>query len=309
MASDMSLLQNDDPNNDDMSFWEVRKLEFRVLILGRANAGKTTILERLTDSSVSDSEVRRDGRVLKENSIHGQSERGMHNVTDEIRFISKPGFVFHDSRGFEAGSGDELSRVRDFVDRRSKNVTKLRDQLHAIWWIQSFCLPLDEDRELFDSEKEPFYWGRGITPMIIIFTKKDGAIAKVSSNIKETLVRPEGISDRAYNREIRMRAVQAVEDRVTERMNYMKEWEDMHSSALEFMAIGDMNKLSKASSAACGTLIEKTQNSLTGARVKSLLSVVWVKNMIDKAFWCYHWMLVSHNCESFSRILDQREIY
>ena len=102
-------------------------------------------------------------------------QRGLHNVGDEIRFSSWPGFVFHDSRGFEAGSIDELVKVRQFVEDSSA-ATKISRQLHAIWSAHSsfivfckltrdkqirLCLPLDEARDLFDSEKEIFNWSRG----------------------------------------------------------------------------------------------------------------------------------------------------
>jgi len=62
---------------------------------------------------------------------HGQ--RGQHNVKHEIHFPSRPGFVFHDSRGFEAGSSEELASVRQFVESSSA-ATSLTKQLHAIWY-------------------------------------------------------------------------------------------------------------------------------------------------------------------------------
>ncbi|KAJ7314670.1 hypothetical protein DFH08DRAFT_716449 [Mycena albidolilacea] len=112
-------------------FWNNRHLKFRVLILGRANAGKTTILERLTGATMNEAEVWRDGKIL-----HGQvrPKCGLHNIDDEIHFHSRPGFVFHDSCGVEAGSATELSTVQQFVHERSLAATDLRDQLHAIWY-------------------------------------------------------------------------------------------------------------------------------------------------------------------------------
>jgi hypothetical protein len=47
-------------------------------------------------------------------------------------FQSNPGFVFHDSRGFEAGGKSEFDQVKAFIAGRSKEI-KLKDQLHAIW--------------------------------------------------------------------------------------------------------------------------------------------------------------------------------
>jgi hypothetical protein len=49
-------------------------------------------------------------------------------------FRSNPGFVFHDSCGFEAGSANELDDVKKFIKQRAKE-RDLRDQIHAIWLV------------------------------------------------------------------------------------------------------------------------------------------------------------------------------
>ena len=61
-------------------------------------------------------------------------KRGLHNINDEIRFRSRPGFVFHDSRGVEAGSATELSTVQQFLEKRSSAATNVWNQLHVIWY-------------------------------------------------------------------------------------------------------------------------------------------------------------------------------
>ena len=60
------------------------------------------------------------------------SQRGMHDINNELVFQSNSGFVFHDSRGFEAGGVAELNTVKDFISERSK-MGSLSDQLHVIW--------------------------------------------------------------------------------------------------------------------------------------------------------------------------------
>ena len=42
-------------------------------------------------------------------------------------------FVLHDSKGFEAGEDDNLSKVKAFIERR-KNHEDVKEQLHAVWW-------------------------------------------------------------------------------------------------------------------------------------------------------------------------------
>jgi hypothetical protein len=101
------------------------------------------------------------------------TQRGLHDVRDEIRFPSRPGFVFHDSCGFEAGSVEELASVRKFVEDSSK-VTDIRNQLHAIWyelnlvswkrnWLKrtSGCVSHLTTRESCSRVKWKFSAGRG----------------------------------------------------------------------------------------------------------------------------------------------------
>jgi hypothetical protein len=90
-------------------------------------------------------------------------QRGQHNIEDELVFPSHPGYVFHDSRGFEAGGEDEVKAVQDFVRRKSQE-KRLKHRLHAIWFVlfwylqlQSsqglllrYCIPMDNDRPALD---------------------------------------------------------------------------------------------------------------------------------------------------------------
>ena len=59
-------------------------------------------------------------------------QRGEHEIENEMIFESNMAFVFHDSRGFEAGRTSELDKVKDFVQKCSTK-TSLKDHLHVIW--------------------------------------------------------------------------------------------------------------------------------------------------------------------------------
>jgi hypothetical protein len=89
-------------------------------------------------------------------------QRGLHDIDDELIFKNHAGYVFHDSRGFEAGGEDELKIVQEFVRRKSHEV-ELNDRLHAIWFVPSgtctctftkllvrYCIPMDKDRPSLD---------------------------------------------------------------------------------------------------------------------------------------------------------------
>ena len=51
-------------------------------------------------------------------------------------FANHKGYIFHDSRGFEAGSDQELRIVQQFIRQRATQI-KLKDRLHAIWFAFS----------------------------------------------------------------------------------------------------------------------------------------------------------------------------
>ncbi|KAJ7511967.1 hypothetical protein B0H11DRAFT_1789273 [Mycena galericulata] len=276
---------------EDLSFWNIRKLAFRVLILGRANAGKTTILERLTGAAMDKAEVRRDGEVLPDQIVRGQSDRGLHNVEDEIRFPSKPDFVFHDSRGVEAGSTEELSVVQQFVEHHTSTV-KLKEQLHAIW----MCLPLDESRELFEGEKVFFHWEKGTAALVVIFTKRDGAVQKETTRIIEEIL--EGSQEHTVTRAIRKEARQRAEIEVNNRVNALEQelrGSSIPNSSIAFLTTGGMEEQTVKTDQACQQLIDLTEHSLTGPTLKTLLAVVWGRNLSRCRYWCLYWALKNNH--------------
>ena len=63
----------------------------------------------------------------------------MSEIDYEITYPNNPRFVFHDSRGIEAGAesdeGSELriERIHTFINDRAQR-RRLEDQLHAIWY-------------------------------------------------------------------------------------------------------------------------------------------------------------------------------
>jgi hypothetical protein len=60
-------------------------------------------------------------------------QRGEHTIDDELVFSKHTGYVFHDSRGIECGSTEELETLKEFI-RRKCGEKRLRNKLHAIWF-------------------------------------------------------------------------------------------------------------------------------------------------------------------------------
>ena len=144
---------------------------FRILIIGRANSGKTTILRRLCNATEEPTILSPNGekvhyivkfhtryltsmsiisdRVIGPYTIPGRkwfvncrlysiniltTQRGEQDIENQIIYESKPDFVFHDSRGFEAGSDQEMKLVQEFINKRSSS-ENVDERLHAIWCV------------------------------------------------------------------------------------------------------------------------------------------------------------------------------
>ncbi|KAG5649122.1 hypothetical protein H0H81_006152, partial [Sphagnurus paluster] len=121
---------------------------FRILVIGQANAGKTTILQKVCNTTDQPEIFDREGNKvwisyfavissltadhqLDPAVVNPTGGRGIHDINNELVFQSSPGFVFHDSRGFEAGAVDELDLVKGFIESRLKE-KGLDQQLHVI---------------------------------------------------------------------------------------------------------------------------------------------------------------------------------
>ncbi|KAH8986670.1 hypothetical protein EDB86DRAFT_3048667 [Lactarius hatsudake] len=142
----------------------IPEVQFRVLIIGRANAGKTSILKRICETTESPVIYRGEEEVKLDPSM----DRGEHRIDDELVFSNHRGYVFHDSRGIEAGSAGELDILRDFIQRKCGE-RRLRDRLHAIW----YCVPMDNQRPQLDLKYFKDICPERNVPVIAVFTKYD----------------------------------------------------------------------------------------------------------------------------------------
>ncbi|KAF8127827.1 GTP-binding protein [Boletus edulis] len=163
--------------NTSSQFEDIRAKfgRFRILIVGRANAGKTTILQKICNTTENPEIYDGDGNKIDPSQIEGSMGRGIHDVENELIFRSNDKFVFHDSQGFEAGRKDEFERTKKFIADRA-NTTHLKKRLDAIW----YCIPMDKiDRAIQRSEE--MFFGEcdpNNVPVVVLFTKFDALQAK-----------------------------------------------------------------------------------------------------------------------------------
>ncbi|KAI6139295.1 hypothetical protein BKA82DRAFT_4223615 [Pisolithus tinctorius] len=143
---------------------------FRILVMGRANAGKTTVLQRVCNTTDQPEIFDGNGEKVDTGAVQGSLGRGYHNIEDELVFKSNPRYVFHDSCGFEAGSEEEFDKMKKFVTDQAKS-TKLEKRIHAIW----YCIPLNESHRMVMAAERKFFneCDSGHVPVIVLLTKAD----------------------------------------------------------------------------------------------------------------------------------------
>ncbi|KAI6132342.1 GTP-binding protein [Pisolithus croceorrhizus] len=159
---------------------------FRILVMGRANAGKTTILQRVCNSTDEPEIFDAEG-----------SKRGYHDITHEFVFKSNPGFVFHDSCGFEAGSTKQFEQMKEFVVDRA-TTRRVNERVHAIW----FCIPMTDYHRTVTAAEQKFFneCDTGHVPVMVLLTKCDSlevdAIQELQDEGLEIEEAPEKIAEK-----------------------------------------------------------------------------------------------------------------
>ncbi|KAJ7727620.1 hypothetical protein B0H16DRAFT_1331529 [Mycena metata] len=230
--------------------------QFWILVLGRANAGKTTLLKKVCES-IEGPEIY--GPNNKRASRQ-RSQRGIHDIELQLIFKSNPGFIFHDSRGLESGSAEEVAKVKDFIDKRAAT-RELSHQLHAIWWgffqnhisishSQPRVLPPDRNHTAI--------------PVIAVFTKLDGL-----ANRALTMLCDDGYDTDDALHHVHSKATELLES------NFKAGLQRMAHPPSDYVQLeGEFAKTSN-----CKDLIEKTTESITDDGLRMLLVSVQRNNI------------------------------
>jgi len=218
---------------------------FRALIIGRPNAGKTTILRCIARSA--------------DRRVDPSSGRGYHDIAEELVFSSNPGFVFHDSRGIEAGATNEIQAIQDFISERA-TARSLDKKLHAIW----YCIPTDNNRLVTAAELQFFDQidPNGV-PVILIFTKFESQEADAFRRLQETC------SDDDALLQAPQKARQNFEQ------DHLSRFRDRRYPPKEVIYLKNMNR----GDAECSDIIALTTKALNNDTLKWLLATVQEVNL------------------------------
>ncbi|KAG1903030.1 uncharacterized protein F5891DRAFT_1142423, partial [Suillus fuscotomentosus] len=226
---------------------------FRILVIGRANAGKTTILQRICNTQDKPKIYNSAGKEIDLTVLTASKERGEHDIENEMVFQSNPGFVFHDSRGFEAGGESEFEEVKAFITDHSKR-GRIAKRLHVIW----FCIPMDEASRSFTAGEKRFFseCDTGSIPVIVLFTKFDALYVIEYGKLKEA-----GTSLKDAKRQAPECA-----KKTFAHGPQLKFFEDVRRPPNCHVCLANMNK----DDADCGALIEQTAGALDDEVLKKL---------------------------------------
>ncbi|KAN0136631.1 hypothetical protein V8E53_005678 [Lactarius tabidus] len=225
-------------------------LQFRVLVIGRANAGKTSILQRVCETTESPTVYRGNEEIKLNPSIY----RGEHCIDDALVFSNHKGYVFHDSQGIEAGDEENLEILKEFI-RRKCGETKLRDKLHAIW----YCVPMDDHRPGLNLRFYENICPDQNVPVIAVFTKYDQFQFNVEMDVSDD---PDKYPDSTSVAEVAEKRFQD---------HYLRPLgDDVRYVRLEKMHLKDSR---------CDSLVEETAEALNEDAVALMLLAVQKSNL------------------------------
>ncbi|EKM49678.1 uncharacterized protein PHACADRAFT_106055 [Phanerochaete carnosa HHB-10118-sp] len=106
------------------------------------------------------------------------TQRGVHDIEQELLFQLNDKLVAHDSEGFEAGQGKEVKVVSDFIAQRG-TMEDVNERLHMVWYaLKMSARPIQHaEREFFSTLKQ--------VPVIAVVTKFDVFVQDTLQELEE----------------------------------------------------------------------------------------------------------------------------
>ncbi|KAI6101358.1 hypothetical protein F5141DRAFT_1218398 [Pisolithus sp. B1] len=145
-------------------------LRFRILVIGQAGVGKSTLIQRAFGIEQAVNHARPGKTDIEKEFIPPQINR----------------FILHDSQGFEAGIDYSDVLVKEFIVRR-KMQQHVKDRLHAVWLCLSTPIEDSEDILLHCSVETFLKEHRSVLqniPTVVVFTKYDKLLTNMEKQDK-----------------------------------------------------------------------------------------------------------------------------
>ncbi|KAF8126026.1 hypothetical protein EV363DRAFT_1586114 [Boletus edulis] len=244
-------------NTESFKNLQERFGRFRILIVGRANAGKTTILRAICNTTENPEIHDGDGNKVDLSQVEGSMGRGIHNVENELVFRNNDKLVFHDSCGFEAGSEQEFLQMKKFIADRAKT-TILKKRIHAIL----YCIPMDKIERAIQRSEEKFFdeCDPGNVPVVVLFTKFDALLPKALGKLAP--------ADRRLPLQERLSKAEPLIEEIFDKADVWGRLTPMKHAPRSCVRIKDMHR---SSNEGCSKLLDVTTNALNEEALQMLL--------------------------------------
>ncbi|KAK5073607.1 hypothetical protein LTR64_007255 [Lithohypha guttulata] len=233
---------------------------FRILVCGKTGVGKSTLINKVF------------GVEMTEESTN--YTQGVHDINKAFESPNHPGLLIHDSRGWQAGSDQELDLIAQFLRHRAYQ-KEAAEALHVIW----FCVDADVSR-IEEADKRTFetiaQYSNHV-PVFVVGTKKDKLVGYRKMQLLEEYMQK--LDD--YQEANRLATIEA--DKVAQEQ--FLALRDQLSQIKSYKADGYVC-LSKNDEAGIKNLLSQTLDTIVDDRVRLFCvaaQVVDVNQKIDSA--------------------------
>ncbi|KJA18796.1 hypothetical protein HYPSUDRAFT_144590, partial [Hypholoma sublateritium FD-334 SS-4] len=180
-------------------------------------------------------------------------------------FETNSRFVFHDSRGIESGTTNDIETIQAFISKWAHG-RSLNDRLHAIW----YCISVDNKR-LFTAAEEQFFdkINPSGVPVILVFTKFESLEAEVFAQLQ---------MNSQYSGEEAIQQAQQVAQKTFEDKHLIHFTSGRKYPPKKVVFLKSITYMDKEN-AQCSYLIEATLNALNSYTINLLLLEVQQINL------------------------------
>lgn len=199
---------------------------FRILVCGKTGVGKSTLINKVFGVE-----------MTEESTSYAQ---GAHDINKAFESPNHPGLLIHDSRGWQAGSDDELELIAKFLRHRAFQKDPA-ESLHVIW----FCVDSDVSR-IEEADKRTFQTIAQFSnhvPVFVVGTKKDKLVAFRKMQLIEEYMEKNDADYKAASKRAAVEANRLAEEQFSELKSQLSQIEHYKADGFCCISKGESHSL------------------------------------------------------------------